>query len=168
MAAARDLTTDGMQELQQLTEADPDRRVRRRAQAVLLESEGRPLAEMARLFHTAARRVRVWRERFISEGRDGLQDRPRAGRPPKLAESDRVFLETALDQGPHAYGLPVSIWSMREMQALLKRERGLEVSVYTVHRVAHALGYRYRRPRRDLTHRTHCQDAEVTANRIAR
>ena len=168
MASARDLTTDGMQELQRLTEADPDRRVRRRAQAVLLASEGRPLAEVARIFDTAARRVRVWRDRFLSEGRDGLQDRPRAGRPPKLAESDRAFLETALDQGPQAYGLPVTIWSMREMQALLKRERGVEVSIYTVHRVVHALGYRHRRPLRDLTHCTHCQDAEAAAHRIAR
>lgn len=39
------------------------------------------------------------------------------------------------------------------MQALLQRERGVAVSVYTVHRVVHALGYRYRRPRHDLTHR---------------
>jgi len=32
--------------------------------------------------------------------------------------------------------------------------------VYTVHRAVHALGYRYRRPRHDLTHR---QDREAVA-----
>lgn len=161
MANGGELTAAGMQELQRLTKTDPDPRVRRRAQAVLLASEGRPLAEVARLFHTAAHRVRVWRERFLSEGREGLRDRPRGGRPPTLSESDRAFLERTLDQGPQAYGLPVTVWSIRDLQALLQRERGVEVSVYTVHRVVHDLGFRYRRPRHDLTHR---QDAEAVAS----
>jgi len=149
------------EQLRHLTKTDADPRVRRRAQAVLVASEGHPLAEVARLFHTAAHRVRVWHERWESEGRDGLADRSRGGRPPKLGEADRAFLETALEQGPPAYGLPVTVWSIRDLQALLARERGVEVSVYTVQRVVHDLGYRYRRPRHDLTHR---QDAEAVAS----
>lgn len=149
------------EQLRHLTKTDADPRVRRRAQAILLASEGHPLSEVARLLHTAAQRVRVWGERFAREGRDGLADRPRGGRPPKLDERDRAFLEWALDQGPQAYGLPVTVWSIRDLQALLARERGVEVSVYTVHRAVHELGFRYRRPRHDLTHR---QDAEAVAS----
>ena len=149
------------EQLQHLTKTDADPRVRRRAQAVLLASEGHPLAEVTRLLHTAAQRVRVWRERLAGAGRDGLADRPRGGRPPKLDERDRACLETALEQGPQAYGLPVTVWSMRDVQALLARERGVKVSVHTVHRVVHELGFRYRRPRHDLTHR---QDAEAVAS----
>lgn len=149
------------EQLRHLTKTDADPRVRRRAQAVLLASEGHPLAAVARRFHTAAHRVRVWRERFEQEGRDGLRDRPRGGRPPKLDKTDLTYLETALEQGPQAYGLPVTVWSIRDLQALLQRERGAEVSGYTVHRAVHDLGYRYRRPRHDLTHR---QDAEAVAS----
>ncbi len=157
----RDMSEGAREQLRHLTKTDADPRVRRRAQAVLLASEGHPLAEVARLFHTAAQRVRVWRERFAQEGRDGLHDRPRGGRPPKLGAAERAFLETALEQGPQAYGLPVTVWSIRDLQALLRRERGVEVSVDTVHRAVHELGYRYRRPRHDLTHR---QDAEAVAS----
>jgi hypothetical protein len=57
--------------------------------------------------------------------------------------------------------LPVTLWSIRDLRALLKRERELEVSVYTLHRVLHAMGYRYQRPRHDLTHP---QDAEAVAS----
>jgi transposase len=145
-----------------LTKTDPDPRVRRRAQAVLLVEDGHSQASVARLLHTSAYRVHVWQERCATEGRMGLVDRPRGGRPHTLTLSpdDRALLEEALDRGPQAYGAPMTIWSIRDLQALLQRERGVEASVYTVHRAVHALGFRYRRPRHDLTHR---QDAQAVA-----
>jgi len=147
-------------QLRHLAKTDADPRVRRRAHAVLLGLEGRAFAEVARLFETAPHRARAWRDRFLAEGRSGLADRARSGRPPKLDAAALAFLSEALEQGPQAYGLPVTVWSIRDLQALLKRERGLEVSIYTVHRRVQALGYRYRRPRHDLTHR---QDVEAVA-----
>lgn len=148
------------EQLRHLTKTDPDPRVRCRAPALLLVEEGETLTSVARLFHSSAHRVHVWQTRFAAEGRSGLVDRARRGRPPKLDEADLAFLTTALEQGPQAYGLPVTVWSIRDLQALLHRERGVEVSLYTVHQVVHALGYRYRRPRHDLTHR---QDREAVA-----
>ena len=146
--------------LHHLTKTDPDPRVRRRAQAVLLAAEGQTLASVARLFHTSAYRVHVWQERFAAEGRAGLVDRRRGGRPHALSDADRAFLAEALERGPQAYDLPMTIWSIRDLQALLARERSVVVSVYTVHRAVQALGFRSRRPRHDLTHR---QDQEAVA-----
>ncbi len=148
------------QELRQLVKTDGDPRVRQRAHALLLVAEGRTMAEVARLLHMAAHRLRVWRGRFLVEGRAGLVDRPRRGRPPALDAAARAFLEEALEQGPQAYGLPTTIWSIRDLQALLLHERGITVSVCTLHRVVQALGFRYRRPRHDLRHR---QDREAVA-----
>jgi transposase len=141
------------EQLQHVMKTDPDPRVRRRAHAVLLVDEGHTQASVARLFHTSAYRVHVWQERFASAGREGLADRSRGGRPPKLAAEDRAFVEEALDRGPQAYGLPTLVWTLRDLQALLQRERGITVSVVTLHRVVHALGFVSRRPRHDLTHR---------------
>jgi transposase len=146
--------------LRHLTKTDPDPRVRRRAHAVSLAEEGQTLASVARLFHTSAYRVHVWQERFAAEGRAGLLDRPRGGRPHALSDADRAFLEAALECGPQAYDLPMTVWSIRDLQVLLERERGVVVSVDTVHRAVHALGFRSRRPRHDLTHR---QDREAVA-----
>ncbi len=56
--------------------------------------------------------------------------------------------------------MPITIWSIRDLQTLLARERGVAVSVDTVHRTVQALGFRYRRPRHDLTHR---QDRDAVA-----
>ena len=54
----------------------------------------------------------------------------------------------------------MTIWSIRDLHPLHLRERGLQVSVDTVQRVVPALGFRYRRPRHDLTPR---QDREAVA-----
>ena len=141
------------EQVEHVMKTDADPRVRRRAHAVLLVDDGHTQASVARLFHTSAYRVHVWQERFGSAGREGLADRSRGGRPPKLAAEDRAFVEEALDRGPQAYGLPTLVWTLRDLQALLQRERGITVSVVTLHRVVHALGLVSRRPRHDLTHR---------------
>jgi transposase len=143
-----------------LTRTDPDPRVRRRAHALLLLTEGHSVVAVARLFETAPHRVRAWRSRFLASGRQGLADEPRSGRPPKLDATALAFLGEALEAGPQVYGLPVTIWSIRDLRAVLAHRLGVRVCATTVHRAVQRLGYRYRRPRHDLTHR---QDHEAVA-----
>ena len=157
--------TERMQQLRHLTKTDPDPRVRRRAHGALLVEQGKPLAQVARFFGTAPHRVRTWQERFLASGRAGLADQARGGRPPKLDEAARAFLSEALDRGPQAYGFPVTVWTLDDLQTLLVREREVQVSRATLYRVAHTLGYRYRRPRHDLTHRQNAE-AVATARRL--
>ena len=147
--------------LRRLARTGPDPRVRQRAQLVLLVAEGEPVARVARLFRTVPHRVRHWRARFLAGGRDGLADGPRSGRPPKLDAADLALLAEALERGPGAYGWPITIWSVRDLRELLRRQRGVVVCAGTIYRALRGLGYRYRRPRHDLKHR---QDREaVTA-----
>jgi transposase len=146
--------------LRQLVRTDPDPRVRRRAHALLLLSEGRSVVAVARLFATAPHRVRTWRSRFLARGRHGLADEPRTGRPPKLDAVALAFLAEALEASPQTYGLPVTLWSIRDLREVLAHRLGIRVCTTTVHRAVQRLGYRYRRPRHDLRHR---QDQEAVA-----
>ena len=153
-------------DLRRLMKTDPDPRVRRRAQAVLLVAQGESVLGVARLFRTAPHRIRAWRDRYLERGRAGLADAPRTGRPPKLGAGERALLDEALQRGPQAYGWPVSTWSIRDLQELLRQHhqhrqhRQVAVSIDTVYRAVRGLGYRYRRPRHDLKHR---QDADAVA-----
>ena len=149
-----------VEQLRHLTKTDPDPRVRRRAHGALLVEQEQTLAQVARFFGTAPHRVRAWQERFLRAGRAGLADQARGGRPPKLDEAARAFLSEALEREPHVYGFPVTVWTLDDLQTLLLREREIHVSRATLYRVVHTLGYRYRRPRHDLTHR---QNAEAVA-----
>lgn len=153
-----DLTAH-VDELRRLTRTDRDPRVRHRADALLLLAHGRSVEEAAHDSGCCTKRLRVWRVRFLAEGRTGLADRPRPGRPPALGAEARALLETALAVSPLDYGYPVTIWTVADLTDLLGRQ-GWSVCATTVWRTLHALGYGYRRPRHDLTHR---QDAEAVA-----
>src|SRR5215208_7432188 len=133
--------------LRHLTRTDPDPRVRRRAHALLLLTEGHSVVAVARLFATAPHRVRAWRARFLTSGRHGLADQPRPGRPPKLDAAALAFLRAALEANLRAYWLPVTIWSIRDLREVLRRHLGIEVCPHTVWRAVRGLDYRYRRPR---------------------
>ncbi len=147
-------------ELTTLTKQDRDPKVRHRAHALLdLGASASPLVTARRLA-VSVKSLGRWRTRFMTEGRDGLCDRPRGGRPAKLPADARTLLETALERDPGDYGYPVATWTMADLADLLQR-RGWTVSSATVNRTVHALGYVHRRPRHDLRHR---QDVEAVSS----
>jgi transposase len=152
--------TAHLDQLRHLTRTDPDPRVRHRADALLLLAHGRSVEEAAHDVGCCTKRIRVWRRRFLAEGRPGLADRPRRGRPPKLDGQAQAELETALAASPLDYGYPVTIWTVADLTDLLA-QRGWSVCRTTVWRALQRMGYRYRRPRHDLTHR---QDREAVAS----
>lgn len=146
--------------LRHLTRTDPDPRVRHRADGLLLVAGGMSLTRAAPVFGCARNSLRTWGQRFLAEGREGLVDRRREGRPRKLDAAARELLEEALTASPLDYAYPVTIWTVADLTDLLAC-RGWPVSTATVSRALQAMGYRYRRPRHDLTHR---QDAAAVAS----
>jgi len=146
--------------LTHLVRTDPSPQVRRRAQCLLTWTQVATLTAAAALTQASPKSLARWRDRFLAEGRDGLVDRPRPGRPRKLPPAGGVLLETALDQLPTVYGYATACWTLADLQDLLARQ-GWPVSISTVERHLHRLGYGYRRPRHDLAHR---QDADAVAS----
>ena len=53
-----------------------------RAQMVLLAAAGLRNDEIARRLNTRREVVSLWRKRFFAEGLQGLEERPRRGKPP--------------------------------------------------------------------------------------
>ena len=118
------------------------------------------LTQAARVFGCARNSLRTWRARFLADGRDGLADRGRRGRPPKLDAAARALLDTALAASLLDYDDPVTTWTVADLTDLLGRH-GYQVHPITVYRALAAMDFRYQRPRHDLTHR---QDAEAVAS----
>jgi transposase len=100
-------------------------RVFRRAQAVREVVAGHHINAVSEAFHLANSALRKWVQRFAHEGPQGLLDRPRSGRPPKLTCELEQHLQRLVEQDPLEHGSLHSQWSCRELAIVFARETGV-------------------------------------------
>ena len=97
-------------------------RVFRRAQAVRNVVKGQRLQTVSDALSFTYSALRKWVNRFASQGVQGLVDRPRSGRPPKITCALEQHLNRLVDQDPLQHGSLYSQWSCRELATVLARE----------------------------------------------
>jgi transposase len=104
----------------------------RRARAVLLMADQMPGTEIARVTGYTPIQISRIRKRFAESGFEGLQDRPRSGRPPVMTEAKSARIVAMTLKTPPS-GL--THWTTREIAARVG------TSHTTVHRIwtSHAL-----------------------------
>ena len=101
-------------------------RLARRARIILGSAAGlgtRRLAHQERMSRTTVQR---WRARFLADGCDGLQDRPRRGRPAVLPPTTRALVVALACERPADRGVPLSRYSLSELAAEAAQVLGSE------------------------------------------
>jgi transposase len=102
-------------------------RVFRRAQAVRDVVKGQRLQTVSDTLSFTYSALRKWVHRFARQGPQGLVDRPRPGRPPKVTCALEKHLNRLVEQDPLEHGSVYSQWSCRELAAVLARETGVQL-----------------------------------------
>lgn len=74
----------------------------------------------------------TWVRRFNAEGVAGLQDKPRAGRPPTHSEAVRSALIDLAIQKPRSLGYPFALWTLERLQRAFKERQGVHLSDSTI------------------------------------
>jgi transposase len=119
------LTTTQQQRLRQWAPAaTTPQRLARRARVILGTAAGlgtRRLAQQERMSRTTVQR---WRARFLIAGCDGLQDRPRRGRPTLLPPTSRALVVALACERPANRGVPLSRYSLSDLTAEVAAELG--------------------------------------------
>jgi len=110
-------------------------RVFRRAQAVREVVKGQRLQMVSDTPHFTYSALRKWVHRFAQQGVQGLADRPRPGRPPKVTCALAHHLDRLVDQDPLQHGALHSQWSCQELATVLARQTGVQVSRESVREV---------------------------------
>jgi transposase len=121
--------------LDSLLKQTKEARVFRRAQAVREVVAGHHVNAVSEAFHLANSALRKWVQRFAQEGPQGLRDRPRSGRPPKITCELEQHLNRLVDADPLEHGALSSQWSCRELAAVFARETGVQLGRESVRRV---------------------------------
>lgn len=86
----KDLTEAQQDELHELADRSENTRVRNRARAVLMSFNRVSIDQIAHIFNVCRDTIGDWLLIWEREGIEGLEDKPRSGRPPILAQTDEV------------------------------------------------------------------------------
>ena len=116
---------DALPTLDTFLKQTKDARVFRRAQAVRDVVKGQRLQTVSDTLQFTYSALRKWVYRFAHQGTQGLVDRPRSGRPPKVTCELEQHLNRLVDQDPLEHGSIYSQWSCRELATVLARETGI-------------------------------------------
>lgn len=109
--------------------------------------------EVARLHAVSGATIYNHYHRFQAEGMQGLVNKPKSGRPPKANADYRERLEEVVERDPRELGLGFSVWTLPSLQAYMAGETGVKLSQNRLSEVLQAMGYVYRRPKKDLGHK---------------
>jgi transposase len=102
-------------------------RVFRRAQAVREVVAGHHVNAVSATFHFTHSALRTWVQRLAQQGLQGLVDRPRPGRPPKVTCARAKYLNRLVDQDPLQHGSLSAQWRCRALATVLARETGVQL-----------------------------------------
>ena len=86
-----------------------------RAKAILLAAQGVSNQAIAERLGVSRDAVSGWRRRFFEEGLDGLEERPRSGRPAVFSPAQVAEVKALACELPAEKGVPLSRWSSAEL-----------------------------------------------------
>ena len=118
---------DALTSLDTVLKQTKEARVFRRAQAVREVVAGHDVNAVSATLHFTNSALRTWIQRFAQQGPQGLVDRPRSGRPPKVTCELEQPLHRLVDQDPLQHGSFSSQWSCRELATVLAEQTGIQL-----------------------------------------
>ena len=124
--------------------------LRRQAGRVRDANQSRRLLALASILDGAARdeaarnagmdrqTLRDWVHRYNAEGVEGLLDRPRSGRKPRLNEDQLIQLDKIVEKQPD----PVVRWRCADLKEKIAKRFGVALSERSVGRILNERGFR--------------------------
>ena len=123
-----------------------------RQQAIRLHEQGKSWQEISGIVGANICTVREWGRRYQAQGEAGLASGKRGRR---CGEGRSLLLATELrirdlvaTRRPEQLDLPFALWTRRAVQALMRREAGLEMPIRTVGEYLRRWGFTPQRPYR--------------------
>ena len=130
-------------ELEELYRKEEDVKAKERLLLILrVEGDGVVPARAAKELHRSRPWASYWLERFSKEGLDGLRDRRRSGRPPKLPLHVIARIRSRLSESRQG-------WTTKQVREMIAMEGGGVIYHYKhIYRLLHKWGLKLKVPRK--------------------
>ena len=148
-------------EIERAMRQDKRAEVRQRATVMRLLHLGHKPEAVAEQQMVSVPTIYNWHKLWREQGIEGLGNKPKTGRPSKATEAYCRKLEEMLEKEPAEYGYRFAIWTSDRLRAHLEKETGILLSEGRFRALLKKRGYRYRRPKHDLSH---LQDQKAKKN----
>ena len=135
-----------VEELEALFAGAEDRRLRDRAQIVLMAHRGRPHGQIASDVGVTTRTVQRWLNAYCEGGAAALAPRKAPGAVPRVPEALAGEVRRWVIEGPAACGLDRANWTYEELAARLRRLHGVKARRTAVRVFCRRHGIRPYRP----------------------
>ena len=146
------LKTKELAEIEKAMRQDKRAEVRQRASVMRLLHLGHKPEAVAEQQMVSVPTIYNWHKLWREQGIEGLANRPKTGRPSKATEAYCQKLEEMLEKEPAEYGYRFAIWTSDRLRAHLEKETGILLSEGRFRALLKKRGYRYLRPKHDLSH----------------
>jgi transposase len=120
----------------------------RRKRAAAMFKKGTAQGDVARELGVSRQSVSRWHAEWQEGGVNALRGAGRAGRLPRLNESDLQKVERRLLKGPVASGYPTELWTLERVAEVIEETTGVRYHPGHVWRVLRQLGWSRQRPAR--------------------
>lgn len=146
------LKPEELAEIEKAIRQDKRAEVKQRATVIRLLHMGQKPKTVAEQQMVSVPTIYNWHKLWRTQGIEGLANKVRPGRKPKASEEYCLKLEEVLSKEPSEYGYRFAIWTSDRLRAHLEKETGIQLSEGRFRALLKKKGYRYRRPKHDLSH----------------
>jgi transposase len=151
------LNEEQSSQLKELMRKSDSARVRMRSHSILLSSEGYSIDEIAVIYQADRDSVSSWIDDWEERGSEGLYDRHRSGKPPKLNSSEIGIVRKLIEEHPH---------SPKIILAEIYEKTGKIISISTLKRIVKKINFRWKRMRKSVKSRRDEKEFEESRKEI--
>jgi transposase len=159
------LTDEELEAIETAIHHDKRAEVRQRCTVIRLLHLGHKADEVAEMYAVSKPTIYGWFARWKAGGIEGLAIKPRSGRPSKTDDTYRQKLEEVIDKEPKELGYDFAVWTIDRLRLHMEKETGIRLSESRLRALIKRQGYRYRRPKYDLSH-LQDKDAKARADEV--
>jgi transposase len=127
-----------------------DWREQRRLRALELYSKGWQQKLIAEALDVTKGAISQWVKKFKDVPEDQRAEAVRipkpTGRKPIIQPEDQAKLVTLIEQGAETLGFVGDVWTAARVQAIARRELGIDVGITTIKTFLHRAGYSVQKP----------------------
>lgn len=135
-----------------MAEKKGDLQTAKRFMAILAVSSGFVYEDISDFLRVSVEAVRIWVNKMLANGPEGLISKKKQGRPSNLTKTQRRELDRMICEGPEKAGFPGACWRSPMIQTLILEKFGVFYSAHYISQLLKNMGFSWQKAKFDSAH----------------